>query len=185
MGGEGEPKALDLRFQRVEHEQGATYLRMLAWGVPITAALAVLVPLFHFGGIILVPLMVAVHLLLVRLVLVRQAQRLLGPVRRLLNRWTNRLAFLWIGLPGYGAMMVPVVGIAVGAGTFVVLTTIAHVSTVVSLQRERSGHALNGWEKAVPVILAVVTVALLLVLIGMAVVFGWTVTAIAERMQAS
>lgn len=185
MGGEGEPQALDLRFQRVEHEQGATYRRMLAWGAPITAVVAVVVPLFHLGAVILVPLMVAVHLVLVRLLLVREAQRLLGPVRRLLNRWTNRFAFLWIGLPGYGAMTVPILGIAVGTGTFVVLTTIAHVSMMVSLQRERQGLPLAGWEKAIPVILAVLTVVLLLIVIGMAGLFGWTVAAIAQRMQSS
>lgn len=82
-------------------------------------------------------------------------------------------------------MIVPFVGVILGTGTFVVLTTIAHVSTVLSLQRERSGQPLSRLEKAVPLILAMVTVVLLLVVIGMAVLFGWTVAAIAERMRAS
>lgn len=185
VGGEGEPQALELRFQKAEREQGAMYRRMLAWGVPITAAVASVVPLLHIGAVIVIPLVVAVHLVLVRVMFVRRAQRLLRPMRRLLNRWTNRFAYLWIGLPGYGAMTVPVLGIALGTGTFVVLTTIAHVSTVLSLQRERSGQPLSSWEKVVPVVLAVLTVVLLLVLIGLALLFGWTVAAIAERMQAS
>ena len=158
---------------------------MLAWGAPVTAAVAIVVPIFHFGAVILIPLMVVIHLLLVRLLLVRQAQRLMGSVRRLLNRWTTRFAFLWIGLPGYGAMAVPIVGVVLGTGTFVVLTTIAHVSTIVSLQRERSGQPLTRWEKALPVILALLTAALILVVVGLAMLFGWTVTAIVERMQGS
>ena len=63
----------------------------------------------------------------------------------------------------------PVLGIVLGAGTFVVLTTIAHVSTLAALQRERSGQPLSRWEKVVPVALAVLTVVTLLVLIGVAV----------------
>ena len=177
MGGEGEPKALNMRFERVECDQNSTYRRLLAWGTPSVAAVAVFVPLLHVGAVIAVPLVVLVHLVVVRLVLVRDAQRLFGPVRRLLNRWTIRFAFLWIGLPGYGAMTVPVVGIVLGAGTFVVLTTVAQ-------QRERSGQSLSRWEQLVPVALAVLTVVMLVVVIGVAVLFGWTVAAIAEKMQA-
>ncbi len=161
------------------------FRRLLAWGAPIIAVVALVVPLLHVGAVIVIPVVLLIHLVVVRVVLVRDAQRLFGPVRRLLNRWTNRFAFLWIGLPGYGAMTVPVLGVVVGTGTFVVLTTIAHLSTAVGLQRERSGQPLSGWEKAVPIALAIVTVVMLVVLIGVAVLFGWTVAAIAERMQAS
>ena len=185
VGGEGEPQALELRFQKAEREQGAMYRRMLVWGAPMVAAVAIFVPLLHLGVVIVIPLVVALHLVLVRVILVRPTQRLLRPLRRLLNRWTIRFAFLWIGLPGYGAMTVPVLGVAVGTGAFVVLTTIAHASTSLSLQRERAGQPLSGWEKAVPVVLGVLTVVLLLVLTGLAALFGWTVAAIAGRMQPS
>jgi hypothetical protein len=185
VGGESEPKALELRFQKVESEQGATFRRLLVWGVPIVAGVALVTPLLHVGAIIAIPFVVMVHLVVVRVFLVRDAQRLLGPVRRLLNRWTHRFAFLWIGIPGYGAMTVPVLGVVAGAGAFVVLTTIAHLSTAVGLQKERSGQPLSPWEKAVPVALAVATVVILAVLIGLTVLFGWTVAAIAGRMQAS
>lgn len=184
-GGEGEPKALDLRFEKVERAQGAIYRRLLTWGVPAVAVVAIFVPLLHVGTVVVVPLVVVAHLVVVRLLLVRDAQRLFGPVRRLLNRWTIRFSYLWVGLPGYGAMTVPVIGVALGAGTFLVLTTIAHVSTLVGLARERSGEPLSAWEKAVPVALAVLTVSVLVTLIGLAVLFGWTVAAIADKMQAS
>ncbi len=183
VGGDGEPKALRMRFERVERDQDSMYRRLLAWGSPSVAAVAIFVPLLHVGAIIAIPLVVLVHLVVVRLMLVRDAQRLFGPVRRLLNRWTIRFAFLWFGLPGYGAMTVPVLGIVLGAGTFVVLTTIAHVSTLAALRREGSGRPLSRWEKSVPVALAVLTVVLVLVVIGLAVLFGWTVAAITERMQ--
>jgi hypothetical protein len=183
VGGEGEPKALEQRFEKVEREQGANWRRLLAWGAPSVAAAAIVVPLLHVGAVLVIPLVLLVHLVVVRLLLVRDAQRLFGPVRRLLNRWTIRLAFLWIGLPGYGVMTVPVLGVALGAGTFVVLTTIAHVATLAALQRERSRQPLSRAEKAVPVALAVLTVVMLLIVIGVAVLFGWTVAAIAEQMQ--
>jgi len=184
VGGEGEPKALEMRFERVERDQDSVYRRLLAWGAPSVATVAIFVPLLHVGAVIAIPLVVLVHLVVVRLMLVRDAQRLFGPVRRLLNRWTIRFAFLWIGLPGYGAMTVPVVGMVLGAGTFVVLTTVAQISTLAALQRERSGQSLSRWEQLVPVALAVLTVVMLVVVIGVAVLFGWTVAAIAEKMQA-
>ena len=183
MGGDGELMARDLRYEKVEREQGVVYRRLLTWGAPTVAVLALGLPLLHVGAVAVIPLVLVVHLVVVRVVLVRDAQRLLGPMRRLLNRWTIRFAFLWVGLPGYGAMAVPLLGVAVGTGTFVVLTTIAHVSSLVGLQRECSGRPLSRWEKAVPAILAAATVISLLLLIGLAVLFGWSVAAIAERMQ--
>lgn len=162
----------------------AAYRRLLTWGVPTVAVIAIAMPFVHIGALAVVPLLVAAHLVIVRVVLVREAQRLLRPMRRFLNRWLVRFSFLWIGLPGYGVMTVPVVGVALGAGTFVLLTSIAHVSTTVSLNRERTGRDLAPWERLVPVVLAVISIGLILLAIGVATFFGWSVMAITERMQA-
>jgi len=170
LGEEGESKARELRFDRVEGAQAARFRRMLAWGAPIMALIAVAMPLVHVGALAVVPLLVAVHLVLVRVVLVRDAQRLLGPVRRLLNRWLARFSFLWIGLPGYGAMTVPVIGVLVGVGTFAVLTSL-------------SGRKLARWEKLVPIVLAVLSIGFLVIAISIAVLFGWSMMAIVDRMQ--
>ncbi len=183
IGDEGEPQALAARYERVEVRQADGFRRMLLCGVPVAAAIAVIMPAVHVGALAVVPLLVAVHLAVVRVVLVRDAQRLLGPMRRLLNRWLTRFAFLWIGLPGYGAMTVPVVGVLMGAGTFALLTTVVHTSTMVSLQRERSGRDIALWEKLVPTVLALVTVALLVLAVVIAIVFGWSVMALVDRMQ--
>ena len=183
LGEEGEPKARELRFDRVEAAQAARFRRMLAWGVPIIAVIAVAMPFAHVGALAVVPVLVAVHLVLVRVVLVRDAQRLLGPVRRLLNRWLARFSFLWIGIPGYGAMVVPIAGVLVGVGTFTVLTSLVHVATMVSLQRERSGRKLARWEKVVPIALAALSIWFILIVISIAILFGWSVTAIVDRMQ--
>jgi hypothetical protein len=183
LGEEGEPQAFALRCERVEAEQTDGFRRILAWGVPIAAAIAVVMPVVHVGALAVVPVLVAIHLVIVRAVLVRDAQRLLRPVRRLLNRWLTRFAFLWIGLPGYGAMTAPVVGVVIGVGTFALLTTVVHVSTLVSLQRERSGQELALWEKLVPTVLAVLSVALLVLVICVAIIFGWSVMALVDRMQ--
>ena len=184
LGKDAEPKALELRFKRVEAAQSASYRRLLAWGAPIAAVFALVMPFFHIGALAVVPFLLAVHLVTVRVVLVRDAQRLLGPVRRLLNRWLVRFTFLWIGLPGYGAMTVPLVGVMIGVGTYALLTSVVHVSTAVSLDRERRGQGLALWEKLVPVLLAVISVGLIVLAIGAAVLFGWSVTAIVEKLQA-
>ena len=184
LGKEGEPKALELRFEKVEAAQSAAFRRLLAYGAPIVAVIAIAMPFVHIGVLAVVPLLIAVHLVVVRIVLVRDAQRLLGPMRRLLNRWMARFAFLWIGLPGYGAMTVPVVGLVLGVGTFAILTSVVHVSTAVSLDRERSNKELAPWEKFVPMVLAVISIGLILLAIGFAALFGWSVMAIADRMQA-
>jgi hypothetical protein len=183
LGEEGEPQALALRCDKVEAAQADGFRRMLAWGVPIAAAIGIVMPFMHVGALAVVPLLTAVHLVIVRVVLVRDAQRLLRPVRRLLNRWLARFAFLWVGLPGYGAMTAPVVGVVIGAGTFALLTTVVHVSTLVSLQRERSGQELALWEKLVPAVLAVLSVTLLVLMICVAIIFGWSVMALVDRMQ--
>ena len=184
LGESGEPRARELRFKKVEAAQAAAFRRLLAWGAPTAAVIAIAMPFVHIGALAVVPLLVAVHLVTVRVVLVRDAQRLLRPMRRLLNRWLARFSFLWIGLPGYGAMTVPVVGVVLGAGTFALLTSIVHVSTVVSLNRERTGQELALWEKAVPIVLAVISIGLILLAIGVATIFGWSAMAILERMQA-
>jgi len=184
LGETGELQARELRFKKVEAVQAATYRRLLAWGAPTVAVIAIAMPFVHIGALAVVPLLVAVHLVIVRVVLVRDAQRLLRPMRRFLNRWLARFGFLWIGLPGYGAMTVPVVGVVLGAGTFALLTSIVHVSTTVSLNRERTGQELAPWEKLVPVVLAVISIGLILLAIGVAALFGWSAVAIMEKMQA-
>ena len=184
LGEDAEPKALELRYARVEARQSAAYRKLLTYGAPLAAVIALVMPFAHVGALAVVPLLLAVHLVTVRVLLVRDAQRLLRPVRRLLNRWLARFSFLWIGIPGYGAMTVPVIGVLVGVGTFALLTSIVQVSTAVSLERERAGKELARWEKVVPIVLAVISIGLILLLIGFAVLFGWSVMAIVERMQA-
>ncbi len=184
LGTDANSEALELRFVRVQQEQTATYRRLLMWGTPLVGVVAIVMPLVHIGALAVVPLVVAAHLVVVRVVLVRDAQRLLRPVRRLLNRWLGRFAFLWIGLPGYGAMTVPVAGVAVGAGTFALLTSIVHLSTAVSLERERKGKELAGWEKALPITLAVISIVLILLAVAAAALLGWSVAGIMEKMQA-
>jgi hypothetical protein len=174
---------LELRYARVEVAQAAAYRRLLTWGAPVVVVIALVMPFVHVGALAVVPLLTAVHLVITRVVLVREAQRLLRPVRRLLNRWLSRFAFLWIGLPGYGAMTAPIVGVVLGVGTFALLTTVVHLSTALSLERERSGKELARWEKLLPVVLAVLSVGLILLLIVSAVLFGWSVMAIVEGLQ--
>jgi len=180
LGEDSEPKALELRFQRVEAEQRTNFRLLLIWGVPIAAAVAIAMPFVHLGAVAVVPLLVGVHLVVVRIMLARRAQRLLRPVRRLLGRWLSRFVFLWIGVPGYGSMTVPVVGVLTGVATFVVLTAVVQISTQWSVARERADRPLSWWEMAIPVALAALTLGLLAVLAVIAAALGWSLAALME-----
>ena len=180
MGDDAEPKALDLRFEGVEAVQRTNFRLLLIWGVPITAVIAIAMPFVHLGAVAVVPLLVGVHLVVVRIMLARRAQRLLRPVRRLLGRWLSRFVFLWIGVPGYGSMTVPVVGVLTGVATFVVLTAIVQGSTQWSVARERADRPLAWWEMAIPVVLAVLTLGLLAALAVIAAALGWSLAALME-----
>jgi len=182
-GPSGEPSELDLRYDSIEDRQRTRVLEVLQWGVPTIAVLAVVASLMHLGGVFLAPVVAVIHMVVLRIHVVREARRYLGSTRRLFNRWTVRFVFLWLGLPGYAAMAVPLVGIVTGVATFVVLTSVVHVYTAWSLRRERERQPLLVWEKVLIGVLAGVTLmAVVVVLIG-GVVVGWSVTTLIEWMS--
>jgi hypothetical protein len=182
-GPDGEPSELDLRYERIEARQRARLREVLQWGVPAIAITALALSLLHLGGAVLAPLVALVHLVVLRAYLVREARRYLGPTRRLFTRWVSRFAFIWLGLPGYAAMAVPVAGIVAGVATFVVLTEIVHVYTGWSLARERTGQPVLGWETGLLVLLAALTAAaVLVVVIGIA-VLGWSAVVLIDWLR--
>ncbi len=173
-GPEGEPSELDLRYQQIEVRQWARVREVLKWGVPAVAVIAVAASLLHIGGVLLAPIVAVVHLVVLRVYLVREARSYLGPTRRFFTRWTARFGFLWLGLPGYASMAVPLAGIIGGVGTFVVLTEAVHVYTEWSLAREWSQQPLLAWEKILMATLATITIAAIAVIILGGVVVGWS-----------
>jgi hypothetical protein len=175
-----ELRSIDLRYQGVEETQCERFRAFQMVGGPVVAALSAAMPLLHAAALFVVPLLAVCHLLTVRLVLVRDANRLLGPARRRFNRWLARFAFLWIGLPGYALTATPVVGIAFGAGTYLLLNTAIHGYARWSLRREHLRQPLATWETLLMVTLAVATLLLFLVLIGVTVLLGWSVAALVE-----
>ena len=182
-GPEGEPRELDLRYERIEASQQARVLEVLKWGVPSIAVLAVAVSLLHVGGVLLSPLVTLVHLVVLRVYVLRDARRYLGPARRLFTRWAARFAFLWLGLPGYAAMAVPIAGVVSGVVTFVVLTEIVHVYTAWSLSREHSRQAPMAWETVAMATLATVTLAVILGIVIGGVALGWSVVTLVDWLR--
>lgn len=182
-GPDGEPTELDLRYEGIEARQRARALEVLRWGVPTVAVLAVSASLIHVGGIVLAPLTALVHMVVLRVVVVRETRSYLGTTRKIFTRWTTRFAFLWLGLPGYAAMAAPLVGIVVGVATFVMLTGIVHVYTSWSLACEHSRQPLAVWEKVLVSGLALVTFMVLVIALIGAVVVGWSVTTLVEWMS--
>jgi hypothetical protein len=183
-GPDGEPDELDLRYERIEARQRARLREVLQWGVPAVAITALAASFLHLGGVVLAPLTALIHLLVLRIYLVREARRYLGPARRLFTRWAARLAFLWLGLPGYAAMTVPMAGIVAGVATFVVLTEIVHVYTGWSLARERAGQPILAWETVLLATLATLTVVAVLAVMIAAAVLGWSAVVLVDWLRA-
>jgi len=183
-GPSGEPSELDLRYEGIEARQQSRALEVLKWGAPTIAIIAVAASTVHVGGVLLSPLVAVVHMVLLRVYLVREARGYLGRTRRLFTRWTARFAFLWLGLPGYAAMAAPLVGIVSGVATFVVLTGVIHVYTAWSLQRERVKAPLMLWEKALMTVLALVTAMVIVALVIGGALVGWSINALVEKMAA-
>lgn len=181
----GEVRPVDVCHDEVVAEQRRRYLSFLKVGVPVAAAVGLLMPALHLGAAAVAPLLAVVHLVTVRVVLVGRSRRLLGTARRLFHRWITRLSFLWVGVPGWGLSAVPLLGVLAGAGTFAGLTALVHHYTLWSLERERSRQPLAVWEKLVLAALAILTVALLVLVVVAAVVLGAAVSWVAERMRAA
>jgi hypothetical protein len=173
-----ELRPVDLRYDRVEATQCQRYRSLQLVGAPIVAVIAIAMSLLHLAAVALAPLMALVHLVLVRLVLVRDAHRLLGPTRRRFNRWLARFGFLWIGVPGYALAATPVLGILAGVGTFVGLNAAVHGYARWSLERERLRQPLQTWEKFLLAVLAVATVVVLTVVVALTLLLGWSVAAL-------
>lgn len=179
-GPDGEPRELDLRYEAIEARQRARVQEVLQWGVPAVAVLAVTASLIHIGGVLLAPLVAVVHLVVLRIYVLREARQYLGPTRRLFTRWIARFAFLWLGLPGYAAMAIPLAGIVGGVATFVVLTEVVHVYTAWSLARERSRQPLLAWETVLMATLATITIVVIVGIVIGGVVVGWSVVTLID-----
>ena len=74
----------------------------------------------------------------------------------------------------------PVVGVVPGVLTFVGLTAGAHHYTMWSLRREYQRLPLTTWEKLTLVGLILLTIALFVLLIGVATLVGWSVAKLVE-----
>ena len=145
--------------------------------------IAVAASLIHIGGVLLAPIVALVHLVVLRICVVREARRYLGPTRRLFTRWAARFTFLWLGLPGYAAMAMPLAGIIGGVATFVVLTEVVHVYTAWSLARERSHQPMLAWETVLMATLATITIVVIVGIIIGGVVIGWSAATLIDWLR--
>ena len=175
-----ELRPLDLRYEQVVERQHDRFLQMLIIGVPAVLVLALGLSTLHVGAVAVAPLVVVVHLIVVRVWLVRDARRLLGATRRTFVRWLSRLSFLWLGIPGYGLAAAPLVGVVPAVATFTGLTAAVHAYSSWSLGRERQRAPLAGWEKALLWGLAAVTLLAVVIVAALLALVGWSATAIIE-----
>ena len=175
-----ELRPIDLRYDSTVAQQQERFPQVLMIGGAIVLVIAIGLSTLHLAAVAAAPLIVVAHLVAVRLWLVRDAMRLLGPARKRFVRWLSRLGFLWIGIPGYGLAAAPLVGILPAVAAFAGLTAAAHAYTGWSLTREFDRAPLAGWEKALLWILALATLAALIGLAALVALLGWSAAAIAE-----
>jgi len=159
-------------------QQEKRFRKILFYGTSAVTVIFIVMPLLHISlsPVVIVPLILVVHMLVIRLVLVRNPRKMMGTIRQMFVRWICRLSFVWIGSIGYGFTMVPIFGVIAGAATFVGLTSMIHYYTLWSLHREQAQEPLMMWEKLILIFLVVITVTLLVVLAGIALVLGWTLS---------
>jgi hypothetical protein len=175
-----ELRDLDLRYEQVAGRQRERLSQMLMVGVPVVVLVVLGLPLLHLGAVAAAPLLVLVHLIAVRLWLLREVMRLLGARRRRFVRWLVRLSFLWIGVLGYGLAATPLVGLLPGIATFVGLTAFASSYASWSLTREWQRAPLARWERMLLIALVVGTVLILALFAVVLVAVGWSAAAIAD-----
>jgi hypothetical protein len=180
-----ELRPVDVRYQRVEDAQCERFRRLLTIGVPVVAVIALTMPFLHLGAVAMAPVFAVTHLIVARWYLTGETLRLLGGTRRRFNRWLARFVFLWIGVPGYAAMVTPLLGVVMGAATFAGLTSIVHYYARWSLEQESLRQPLLRWEKALLTVLAIITIVALLVVTGLAAVLGWSMSALAQWISSS
>ncbi len=176
----GELRPVDLRWTTVEADLWSRIRTILALGTPAVALVVLLTP--PLAGPVVAALAVAIHLLVLRLAVVVPVQRLVGPRRRMLNRWVTRLLVLWVALPGYGAAVVPLAGALVAAGAFAVVTLGCGGYALRSLHLERDRAEPPAWETALVAGLAVLTVAGLAIVAVLVLAIGWTVGELLGRL---
>ena len=151
---------------------------MLLIGSPVVVAILIGIPLIHLGAVAMAPLFAVVHLIVVRVYLIREAQRVLGARRRLFVRWLGRLVFLWVGVPGYAMAVVPLAGLIPGLITYGGLTTAAWTYVRWSLAEERDRAPLSRWEKWLLIGLVTLSIVALVALVSLGAAAGFSVVAL-------
>jgi hypothetical protein len=162
----------------VEANQCARYRSLQLVGAPVVAAIALVMPLLHVTAVVVVPLLTLVHLVFVRVVLLRGTHELLGRTRRRFNRWLARFGFLWIGIPGYAMTTAPAAGVVAGTITFLGLNVALHSYARWSLRRERDRLPLATWERLLLAVLATITAVAFLAVGTLSILLGWSVAAL-------
>lgn len=170
-------RRIDVWYETCVERQRRTFWKIVLWGTPIALAITAAVPLLHLAILspALIPFVVVVHMIVVRLFLIRNAYKVLSRRRKVFVRWLTRFSFLWLGVPGYGLTSIPIVGIVAGGSTFVALTSLTHAYTAWSLSRDRERLPLTWPEKAILTAAIVLTLVVFVFLIMLLAGLGLTV----------
>lgn len=178
---QGEPlRPVDVRCDGVTARQRRLVRPVLWAGAGTAAVVGLLAPLLHAGftPALVVPALLAAHMIVIRMVLVREAWGLLGPRRRFFARWLLRLSFLWAGVPGYGLSLVPGLGVVAAPATFLGLSALSHFYVLWSLREEKERRPFRFWEKLALCLLGAATVAVLAAAVILSLLLGWGIHAL-------
>lgn len=174
-----ELRPVDVRWSKVEAEQWERFRITMLAGTPAVAIIALVAPAMPVIGTLVAAILVAGHLVVLRLVVLGHVMPMLGGRRRMLCRWVSRLAVLWVGVPGYGVALVPLAGAAAAAATFAGVTAFVYWYGLRSLYRERDRAKPPAWETAIVLALVAVTLIVLVALVALAVLLGWSLLGLA------
>lgn len=178
-----ELRPIDLRYERLGKELDRRLGVMLIRGTPIVLGLGLLLPLIHAAALVLLPAMALTHLILIRLYLQGVGRAYYGMARSFISRWITRLVFLWIGGPLYGLAILPILGGVISACCFAGLSWLVVHYEKRNLLREKERLPPAVWERALLIMLGILTLMLLLLLFTLAVLLGFSVQALVAWLQ--
>lgn len=175
-------RAIDAAYGSVLRELEERKRTLLIYGLAASACLFLILPMLHVAltPAIMVPLLILATLVVVRLYLLAPCFRLLGSTRRAFLRWFTRLGFVSFGTFGYGLTIVPILGFFSGLATFTALTLATYHYAFWSLGREYRHQPLAWWEAVALGLLMVITLAVIVALVALVVMVGWTVGAVGD-----
>lgn len=159
-------RSIDTHYTEVLLRQEKRYREIMIYGSIASGVWSLIIGLLIWvaglGGF-LVPVLIAGHLIALRLSIVNEPRKFMSKKRKFFTRWICRLLVLTGGGIGYSFTTIPIVGVVPGVGTFAGVTALVHRYTMWSFRQEKDRKPLEAWEKLLLAFLIFVGIVVLVV----------------------